>query len=74
MSNNKFSERLKQLRKKSGHTQTSLGELLGYNKTAICDWETRGKEPRFDILIKLAGIFNVSTDYLLGVEKNKENI
>ena len=73
MKNNKFAERLKNLRVSFGFTQSSLGNMVGYNKTAICDWETRGKEPKFDILIKLAGIFNVSTDFLLGVVDKKSN-
>lgn len=68
MKTNLFSERLKELRIKKKLTQGELGELLGYNKTAICDWETRGKEPRFDVLIKLCNIFKVSSDFLLGIK------
>ncbi len=75
MKTNLFAIRIKELRIKRGYTQTCLGELLGYKKTVICDWETRGKEPKFDVLIKISQIFNVTTDYLLGIslidDKNK---
>lgn len=66
MKNNLFSTRFKETRIKNGYTQELLASEIGYNKSAVCDWETRGKEPCFDVLIKIANILNVSTDYLLG--------
>ena len=71
MKKNTFAERLKELRKGKGYTQEFLGQMMGYNKSAICDWETRGKEPKFDTLIHLADNLDVSTDYLLGVEQKR---
>lgn len=67
MKRNLFAQRLKSRRKEKGYTQEFLGEMLGYNKSAICDWETRDKEPRYDILISLSQILDCTTDYLLGV-------
>ena len=68
MKKNLFSKRLKETRKNKGYTQDFLAQMLGYNKSAICDWETRGKEPKFDILIELCNILDVTTDFILGVE------
>ena len=68
MKKNLFAQRLKETRKNKGYTQDFLAKMLGYNKSAICDWETRGKEPKFDILIELSNILDVTTDYLLGVD------
>lgn len=67
MKRNLFAQRLKSRRKGKGYTQEFLGEMLGYNKSVICDWETRDKEPRYDILISLSQILDCTTDYLLGV-------
>lgn len=63
---NKFSQRVKELRKEKGWTQLQLAEQIGYKLGAVSEWENRHKEPSFDTLIKLANVFNVSTDYLLG--------
>ena len=72
MKQNLFSQRLKEARIKNGLTQEQLAKEVGYNKSAICDWETRGKEPNFDILLKLVKILNVSADYLIGVPNVKK--
>lgn len=69
MKNNLFAIRLKETRIKQGFTQEMLAKEIEYNKSAICDWETRGKEPSFDVLLKLTKILNVSADYLIGSEK-----
>lgn len=64
---NKFADRLLELRKEKGISQEKLGEALdGYKKTSISEWELGKKEPSFDVLLKVAEYFNVSTDYLLG--------
>lgn len=45
--------------------QKELAEVIGVTSQAISNYE-RGREPSYDILIKLAEYFNVSTDYLTG--------
>jgi len=65
---NKFGEKVAELRKDKGMTQLELSKVLGFSRAAVCDWESRGKEPEFDTLILIAKYFNVSTDYLLGLE------
>lgn len=66
---NKFAEMLKELRNEEGLTQQQLAEALKYNRYNVSDWEQGRVEPGYDVLIKIAKYFGVSTDYLLGVEK-----
>ncbi len=63
-----FSGRLKQLRLQSGLTQLQLAQRLGLTKSMISFYELSERAPSPDILIRLARIFHVSTDYLLGLE------
>lgn len=65
---NKFAERIKELRKEKGWTQEQLASNLGYKRSAISEWETRNKEPVFDTLIQISKLFGVTIDYLLGNE------
>lgn len=63
-----FSERLKELRLKKGLTQTELGEKVGVKQNTFTNWENGKREPSFENLIKLADLFEVSLDCLLGRE------
>lgn len=72
MVNSIFGKRLKGLRNKRGMTQQKLSEFLDVGRATVAGYETKGKEPSFDILLKLSNIFNVSTDYLLGNVDNPE--
>ena len=63
---NKFAQRIKELRKEKHWSQEFLASQIGYSKSAIGEWEKRHKEPNFDTLIKLANLFDISIDYLLG--------
>ena len=65
---NKFGERIRELRIEKGWSQRQLAEQLGYKRNSISEWEARGKEPDFDMLIKLTEIFHVTAGYLLGIE------
>ena len=60
--------RLRELRKKQGLTQTQVAERLGVSKAVVSSYEVASRCPSYDILIKLATLYNVSTDYLLGLE------
>lgn len=62
-----LSGRIKQLRKAAGLTQKELAERVGVTVATISAIETDIRKPSFDVLIKLAMYFHVSTDYLLGV-------
>ena len=65
----KFKERLKELRKDKKLTQKQLADLLGCTNQNINDWETGNSETSFDNLLMLADIFDVTTDYLLGKDE-----
>lgn len=66
-----FRANIKKLRKQKHMTQQQLAERIGISKAMISAYETETRYPSYDILIKLAATFGVSTDYLLGLEKNK---
>ncbi len=52
--------------KKVDAPQKQLSEKLGINQTNISDWENDKSRPEYENLIKLADIFDVSLDDLLG--------
>ncbi|MBB6218222.1 transcriptional regulator with XRE-family HTH domain [Anaerosolibacter carboniphilus] len=61
-----FGERLKLLRDEKDLTQQDLADYLGVGRPTIAGYETKGKQPDHEKLIKLANYFNVSVDFLLG--------
>ena len=67
-----FKERLKNLRKEKQLTQLRLGEMLNYGYTAIANYESGRNEPSITDLKKIAAIFDVSLDYLLGVSEARQ--
>ena len=62
-----FCERLKGLRLKSEMTQDELAKKINISTSTISFYESGAREPNLSTLISLAKIFNVSTDYLLGL-------
>ncbi len=67
-----FGNVLKTLRLKENLTQAQLSKKLGLTKSVISAYETGLRLPSYDVLIHIAKIFNVSTDYLLGLEHKQE--
>lgn len=67
-----FGNTLKTLRLKENMTQAQLAQKLGLTKSVISAYETGLRLPSYDILIHIAQIYNVSTDYLLGLEHKQE--
>lgn len=65
-----FPEILKNLRENNGYTQKELGTLISLSEQAISHYENNTNSPNIDTLIKIANIFDVSTDFLLGRSKN----
>ncbi len=66
-----FGSRLKELRKQNGFTQKQIADRIGVTKSVISFYELKERAPSPEVLIKLSYIFHVSTDYLLGIERNK---
>lgn len=64
-----FGSRLKELRTQAGMTQLQLAQRMGITKSVVSFYELQERTPSPDVLVKLAGIFRVSTDYLLGLDK-----
>ena len=65
-------KRIMQLRKSKGLTQDQLAEQLGVTAQAVSKWENNQSCPDITLLPKLAEIFGVSTDALLGREETPE--
>ena len=63
-----FGKKLKKMRLESGYTQQQLATKLGITKSVVSYYELQERYPSPEVLIRLARIFNVSTDYLLGLE------
>ena len=63
-----FPQTLKELRLERQLTQSALADLLIVNQRTISSWETGIREPDYEMLVKIAKFFDVTTDYLLGVE------
>ena len=66
-----FGRKLKELRIQAGLSQKQLAERVKVTKSVISYYELQERYPSPEILIKLANIFHVSTDFLLGIEKQQ---
>ena len=65
----KFCERLKMIRSECGLTQRQVYEILNISPNGYASYEQGRTEPNIDTLKKLCSIFNVSADYLLGIDE-----
>ena len=63
-----FAIRLKEIRLEKELSQNQLAKLLCISKQNISDWENGKSETSFEMLVNIAKFFEVSTDYLLGLE------
>jgi transcriptional regulator with XRE-family HTH domain len=61
-----FCNRLYELRKQADLTQCQVADMLGIRQPSYIRYEIGTSEPRQEILVKIADIFRVSVDYLLG--------
>ncbi len=60
--------RLKELRKEKGLTQKELAKLVNKSETGVASWEQGLSEPCINDIRILCQIFDVSADYLLGLD------
>ena len=60
--------RIKELRKEFGLSQVELAMRMEVTKQTISNWENENIQPSIDMLVDLANVFNVTTDYLLGLD------
>ncbi|WP_413474189.1 helix-turn-helix domain-containing protein [Streptococcus parauberis] len=64
-----FDERLRNLRKKHNFTQEYVAERIGVSKSTIYKYESLAMPPSLESVYKLSLLFNVSVDYLVGLNK-----
>ena len=64
-------ERIKRLRLSMRLTQVQMAERLHISKSMASSYETGIRLPSYDVLIKFAKLFGVTTDYLLGFDMVK---
>ncbi|MBQ9850783.1 MAG: helix-turn-helix transcriptional regulator [Clostridia bacterium] len=61
-----LSEKIKSLRLAGNYSQVDIAEKLSVTKQTVSNWENNNIQPSVDMLVKIADLFGVSTDYLLG--------
>ena len=61
-------QRINELRIAMGWSQVQLAEKLNISKQTVSNWENENIQPSIEMLVRLAKLFHVSTDYILGLE------
>lgn len=61
-------QRIYELRNAFGWSQVVVAKKLNVAKQTVSNWENDNIQPSIEMLIRLSRLFNVSTDYLLGLE------
>ena len=73
MANYELSNRIYELRTQKGLSQKELGAILGVSNKAVSKWETGTAIPKTETLIKLAEVFEISTEELLNMALPLQN-
>ena len=66
-----FGQKLRNLRLEAGLTQAELAQRLNITKAVVSYYELNERCPSPEVVVKLATIFHVSADYLLGISNRK---
>ena len=66
-----LNEQIRELRNIRGMSQIQLANKLGVTKQSVSNWENDNILPSIEMLVKIANFFEVSTDYLLGLDKKR---
>lgn len=66
-----FGLRIRDLRENYKLSQEELGRRVGRSKSVISSYENNLKIPPLEILTNIAVVFNVSLDYLVGIDKEE---
>ncbi len=64
-------DRLKRLRKSYGISQDSLAKVMHVSRSCVRNWEIGVRTPSLEDVINLVVYFQVTSDYLLGLEGNR---
>ena len=70
----RLGESIRKLRKESGFTQEQLAEALGVSVSAVHKWESGKATPELEMLVDIAGFFEVSIDAILNYGWQKLNM
>ncbi|MFD1466502.1 helix-turn-helix domain-containing protein [Lapidilactobacillus mulanensis] len=68
-----FAERLKELRKNKRETQVETAKRLGFAPTTLASYEQGKRQPDQETLVAIANYFNVTVDYLLGINNTPKD-
>ncbi len=68
----KFNENLREIRRECGMTQKDVYTKLQVSPNCYASWEQGRTQPDIESIKKLCKIFDVSADYLLGLEDGSE--
>ena len=63
---------IKTLRETAGYSQTQLAKKLDVTRSSVNAWEMGISVPTTPYIIELARIFHVSSDYILGLNSEKQ--
>ena len=69
-----FGLRLRELREKKRLSQQQLADWLGLTRSSISNYENNTQTPPADTLVRLADIYGVAVDYLLGVKNDRKRV
>lgn len=61
-------QRINEQRIALGWSQVQLAEKLNISKQTVSNWENENIQPSIEMLVRIANLFRVSTDYLLGLD------
>lgn len=61
-------QRISELRTAFGWSQVDLAKRLGVAKQTVSNWENENIQPSIEMLVRLAKLFGVTADYLLGLD------
>ena len=66
-----LNENIKRLRMARGLNQVEFARVMGVSKQCVSNWENDNVLPSIEMLVKIADIFKVKTDFLLGREPER---
>ena len=66
--------KIKKLRNEAGLTQTELGEKLCLPTSVVSSYETGYRTPPLTVIADIAYLFNITTDWLIGVKNSRESL
>lgn len=70
----KIGAQIKQLRLAAGMTQRELAQRINVGNTTLSQYESGARVPSDEVKLKIATVFGVSVDYLLGITDSREPI